>query len=349
MRMRFERVAAAAGARSDCTGDADTLPGWRRAALILLDARSVTAVAARQPLPRGGIIVVADVEMTAQQWEACVALGVQQVHPPGAADEELVRLVADGAAGAAPAGGAAEDWPGRVIAVIGACGGAGATVLACAIALAAQRRSRPVLLCDLDRYGAGIEVTAGMERQSGAHWADIGASRGRLAADTLHGALPALPGGRTRLSVVGYGGVREPVPVETALAVLDAGRRAGDIVVVDAARRFDPVAEAVLARADLTVLVAPADVRGCYAAVHTAGPLMTLGAAAGLVVRGPAPGGVSAAEIAATVGFPLICGMRPEPGLDRGLDAGRCPGRRARGPLGRAAAEILTRAEQQRW
>ena len=71
--------------------------------------------------------------------------------------------------------------------------------------------------------------------------------------------------------------------------VLDAGRRAGDITVVDLPRHPGPVADRVLEQADLTVLVAPADVRGCWAADRVCARIRDIGAPAGVVVRGPSP------------------------------------------------------------
>jgi hypothetical protein len=59
-----------------------------------------------------------------------------------------------------------------------------------------------------------------------------------------------------------------------------------------------------------------------------------------LIVRGPAPGGVDAAEIARALDLPLLVAMRPEPGLARAVEAGRAPGR-ARGPLAGAARTVL--------
>ena len=60
----------------------------------------------------------------------------------------------------------------------------------------------------------------------------------------------------------------------------------------------------------------------------------------GLVVRGPAPGGLGPAEFATAVGLPLLTTMRPEPMLAERLEHG---GLRfgARSPLARAARETL--------
>lgn len=99
-----------------------------------------------------------------------------------------------------------------------------------------------------------------------------------------------------------------------------------------------------MAMADLTVLVVPADVRGCYGAARVVPRLVDAGARLGLVVRGPSPGGLGADDVASALGLPLLAGMRPEPGLARRLDAGDPPGANPKGPLARAAAAVLDRA-----
>src|SRR5699024_12595380 len=52
-----------------------------------------------------------------------------------------------------------------------------------------------------------------------------------------------------------------------------------------------------------------------------------------LVVRGPAPGGLTPEEIAEAVGLPLAVTMRSERGLSAGVDRGVAPGDNRRGAL----------------
>jgi hypothetical protein len=67
---------------------------------------------------------------------------------------------------------------------------------------------------------------------------------------------------------------------------------------------FDHAAHAVLERADLAVMIVPAEIRACAAAKSLAGRLADLGHSAKLVVRGPAPGDLRPDEVAASVGLP---------------------------------------------
>jgi secretion/DNA translocation related CpaE-like protein len=131
------------------------------------------------------------------------------------------------------------------------------------------------------------------------------------------------------------------LPAESARAVLEAGRRAHDLVVVDLPRHLDEAAEAVTAESDLVYLVVPAEVRATAAACRVALTVARLVADVRLVVRGPAPSGLTADIVAATLGLPLAGWMRPEPGLARGLERGDAPAGSGRGPLATLCRALL--------
>ena len=85
----------------------------------------------------------------------------------------------------------------------------------------------------------------------------------------------------------------------------------------------------------------PADVRSCAAAARVAAIVAEHGCpSTGLVVRGPAPGGVAPEEIATALDLPLVAAMRAERGLARTLERGEAPGR-TRGPMAIAATTVL--------
>jgi secretion/DNA translocation related CpaE-like protein len=342
VRARMERAAAAAQVSLDVTTAVTAPGGWQRAPVVLLDAATVPEVAAAGLPKRERIVVLAGQPMTSAQWQACVALGVDRVVAADDSDYDVVQLLTEATDDAQP------EVPGSVIAVIGACGGVGASVFAAAVALAAAESERRTVLVDADPDGAGLEVLLGMESGRGAHWDDIAASHGRIPESALRQALPAIPGSRGAAVLLGFGQGSEPNADIPALdAVLDAARRGGDMAVVDLPRHRTARADRVVARADLTVIVAPAEVRGCYAASRLVPGLDGLGARLGLVVRGPSPGGVGAGDVAAAVGIPLIATMRPQPGLARAIDGGSGLGRR-RGPLRAAARVVVETVGQQR-
>ena len=174
----------------------------------------------------------------------------------------------------------------------------------------------------------------GAEDLDGLRWPGVGTGAGRVPASALHAALPAPEfdgsGGLAVLSCDRSAHGPSPTAVSS---VLDAGRRAGETVVCDVPRYPTEAAVAALEAADLTVLVVPADVRSCAAAARVAAVVAEHGGpSAGLVVRGPAPGGLAPDEVATALGLPLVAAMRAERGLARTLERGSAPGR-ARGPL----------------
>jgi hypothetical protein len=123
-------------------------------------------------------------------------------------------------------------------------------------------------------------------------------------------------------------------------AVIEAGSRGGATVVCDVARRPTAATEVVLACADLVVLVTPADLRSSAAAAAT-GQWVTAGNPnAGVVVRGPAPGGLRSTDVARIVGLPVLASMRAQPGIDTLLERGGLRVR-ARSPLAHAARRVL--------
>jgi secretion/DNA translocation related CpaE-like protein len=132
------------------------------------------------------------------------------------------------------------------------------------------------------------------------------------------------------------------VPVEAVQAVLGAGRRGHELVVVDLPRAVDDGVRAVLAEAALTLLVVPAEVRAAAAASRVASSIGMLCRDLRVVVRGPSPGGLSAEAVARVLGLPLAGDLQEEDDLDTDLEKGRPPPRRERGPLARLCGGLLS-------
>ncbi len=342
------RLAAAAGCAVERVPDAaGARRRWGAAPLVLLDeAAAEQAVAARLPR-REGVVVVCRAEPPSTVWERAVAVGAEHVVSLPEAEEWLVTAFSDAVEDAGPRG--------RVLAVIGGRGGAGASVLAVAVAVAAAASGERALLVDCDPLGGGLDLVLGIEDEVGPRWPDRVVPEGRVAVASPHTGLPALPApavspaalpgppapvdGSLTVMACGRSGTR-PGP-QAAAAVVEAGRRAGETVVADLPRHLTDAALAVLDLADLAVLVLPAEVRACAAAVRVAERVLERGVRLHVVVRGPAPGGLAPQEVADVLGLPLLTGMRPEPGLAGALDRGQLPGGRRRGPLARAAGEVL--------
>ena len=332
------RLAAAAGVEVTHTREPDSRALWRSAPLVLIDAAMVRrAVEARLPR-RSGVVMIATAEPGSELWAHCVRLGADRTLQLDSAEEVLVGLLSDAVAGATDNG--------LCVAVLGACGGAGASVFASALSLAAARESAVdasgVLLIDCDPWGAGLDLMLGIEDDPGLRWGDLAARSGRLPIDALQQALPGLRVGSGRVGVLCHGRSPETeISADVITVVLDAGRRSGAVTVVDLPRQPGAAADRVLEQADLTVLVTPADVRGCRAAERVGARIRQFGSRVGMVVRGPSPGGMGAVEMAEFVGLPLLARMRPVASLPRELEYGLALGADRRHPLARAARNVL--------
>ncbi|HEY3896745.1 MAG TPA: septum site-determining protein Ssd, partial [Pseudonocardiaceae bacterium] len=327
------RLAAAAG----CEPYRITDPGmareqWDSAPLVLLDINTATAVA-QAGLPRRDGVVIVSADGDPEAWRYAVAVGAQQVAVLPEAEGWLVGALADAAESPAE--------PGRVLAVLGGRGGAGASVLAAAVAVSVVGSGRQAMLVDCDALGGGLDLALGAEEIGGLRWSGLALGGGRVPAATLHAALPAPRlggrGGLTVLSCDRDGPGPDGIAVRT---VCGAGRRVGNAVICDVPRHPCEPGEAALQAADLAVLVVPAEVRACAAAATVAARVLRHGVRLGLVVRGPAPGGITSRDIGRALELPVLASMRPQPGLAGALDRGVVPGR-SRGPLARAAHQVL--------
>ena len=338
LRDEVDRVAAAVGMRVIHLGSAPpSRRTWSAAAAVLLDEDAAARCGALR-LPRRAHVVVSAVAPTAATWQAGVAAGAQRVLTLPVESNELVAEVGV----AAESISACEDR-GDVIAVIGARGGAGASLLATALA----QRSGQALLLDLDFWAAGIDLLAGTENAVGLRWQDLSTHAGRLTWTALRQALPR----QREVAVLSSVGHREPsaamVQIEAATvdAVVDAGRRDGVTVVCDLPRVVNEVTETALRAADLVVVVSPCDIRSCAGGAAIAPRLRAINPNVGLVVRGPAPGGLRAAEVAEIIGLPLLAAVRADPRLAEQLEREglRLPRRCALGVAAGRVLELLPR------
>ncbi|GMA86578.1 hypothetical protein GCM10025868_18280 [Angustibacter aerolatus] len=229
----------------------------------------------------------------------------------------------------------------RVVGVLGGCGGAGASVLAAALATTAADAGHRVLLADLDPLGGGADVLVGADDLTGLRWGDLARARGRLPAASVHDLLPRLGS----LAVLGFGrGAPVDLPPAAVEAVLRSASRGHDLVVLDLPRHDDLATARARALVDDLLVVVPARVR----AVVATGRLLTALALTGapgdaatprLVVRRAPRDPLTARAVADAVGLPLVAqparraGARPR--------RRRAPGLRARSDLRRAAARCL--------
>jgi secretion/DNA translocation related CpaE-like protein len=326
------RLAAAADVEVDVVANAsEARRAWAVASMVLLGPDVATVLALRAPPRRDDVVLIGGDLDDAGVWERAVAIGAEHVAFLPDADSWLVDRLADaGERGGRP--------PGIVAVVVGGRGGAGASTLAAALGVTAVRRGLRALLVDADPMGGGLDLVLGGEDTAGLRWPDLAGTRGRIAGDSLTGALPSVDG----LVVLSWDR-SSPLRVDPdALAsVLAAGARAHDLVVVDLPRHVDAAAEEALSRCRLAWLLVPAEVRATASAARVAAAVSAFAPHLQVVVRGPAPGGLEPAVVAGSLGLPLAGAVRAEPGLAAALERGEAPARSGRGPLAKLCGQLL--------
>ncbi len=310
LRDETDRVAAAVGVRVVHAGaSAVSRKTWSAAAAVVLDEAAAQRCGQLALPRRAHVSVVALTQPATATWAAAVAVGAHRVLTLPGQERELIGELAEAGESAR------DDGPrGKVVAVVGGCGGAGASSFAVAVAQAAG----DALLVDLDPWGGGIDLLVGGESAPGLRWPDLALEGGRLNWSAVREALPRHRG-ISLLSGTRHGYEVGGAPVD---AVVDAGRRGGVAVICDLPRRLTDATQAALDAADLVVVVSRCDVRACAATAAMAPVLAAANPNLGLVVRGPSPGGLRATEVAEIAGLPLVASIKAQPQLTRQSEHG---------------------------
>lgn len=216
-----------------------------------------------------------------------------------------------------------------VVGVVGARGGAGATVTAALLARSLARRQATVLV----DTGPGPSLTPvlGIEALPGLRWPDLTGARGAVDPELLAanlarwGRCAVLPTDEARPG---------PPPPGVLPDVLDALAGAYGTVVLDLDRvavlgaraGSGPGTAPDLAAACRTVLVVvPRDVPAVVGARQLGAELAERVGRTGVVTRGPAPAGLSPSQTAEAVGLPLLGRLPWVRGLAAAVDAGAGP------------------------
>ncbi|WP_330331211.1 septum formation initiator [Streptomyces sp. NBC_00536] len=304
---------------------------WETAPLVLVGDDAARRV--RGAPRRDGVFLVGRDLDDPRVWQRAVEIGAEEVLRLPDAESRLVDRIADVVEGA--------GRPALTVGVIGGSGGAGASTLACALAVRAAASGERTLLIDGDPLGGGMDVLLGGEGAEGLRWPDFAGSRGRVGADALAESLPELHA----LRVLSWDrGDRVVVPPAAIRSVVAAARRRGGVVVVDLPRRVDEAVGEVLAQLDLVLLVVPGELRAVAAAGRVAAGVRMVAGDVRVVVRGRLPGGLDAEEVAALLRVPLAGEVPLEVGLPGRVAEGETPGTRVRGALARFCDGFWERA-----
>ncbi|MFF8291336.1 septum site-determining protein Ssd [Streptomyces sp. NPDC016309] len=328
------RLCAAAGAHPEVYHSVpERGAAWEAAPLVLVGDDA--AARCRGTSRRRDVLLVGRDQDDPGVWRRAVEIGADCVLRLPEAEGWLVDRIADVVEGA--------GRQALTVGVIGGRGGAGASTLACALALAAARGGRRTVLVDGDPLGGGLDVLLGGERAEGLRWPDLAAARGRVAGGALEESLPSLHG----LRVLSWDrGEPVTIPPEAMRSVLAAARRRGGAVVVDLPRTGDGATAEALAQLDLGLLVVPAELRAVAGARRVAAAAGAVLRDLRVVVRGPYAAGVDDRWIADVLGLPLAGELPLDPGLMAALDAGDPPGDSTRGPLGRFCTAFWERVPE---
>ncbi|WP_345639651.1 septum site-determining protein Ssd [Streptomyces siamensis] len=322
------RLCAAAGARPEVHHGVPERRGtWEAAPLVLVGddaARRVRGAARRR-----GVVLVGRDQDDSGVWRRAVEIGADHVLMLPDGEQWLVDRIADVAEGVGP--------PALTVGVLGGRGGAGASTLACALAVTSAREGRRTLLVDADPLGGGLDVLLGGEAAEGLRWPAFAASHGRVGGGALEESLPEVHA----LRVLSWDrGDSVAIPPQAVRAVLAAARRRGGTVVVDLPRRVDEGVAEALAQIDLGLMVVPADLRGIAAAARVAAVVGMILRDLRVAVRGPYAPGLDDREVARLLGLPLVGEVPVE---SMALDGGAPPGGAARGPLARFCTALWQR------
>jgi secretion/DNA translocation related CpaE-like protein len=233
---------------------------------------------------------------------------------------------------------------GPIVGVLSGCGGAGASVLAAAIAGCASRGSgarsartgQPAFLIDCDSMGGGIDVLLGAEQTPGPRWRQVRLRGGRLDPAVLLDSLPRW--GRVSFLAADTSADLDP---EAVTQILDAAALAGPVI-ADLPRWSSAVRSAAIDRCDRTVLVTPAEVRAVTASALVAASLDPQRST--VAVRGVCRS-LPADRIGQLLGLPVLGEIPWEPASQRssGLDVGKL--RRGTRLLAQAALDVGISAE----
>jgi secretion/DNA translocation related CpaE-like protein len=325
------RLAALAGTRCELERDSSSVRGaWRQAPVVLVGADVVIALAATGLPRRSRVLVIADGPLGDAAWQAALLLGAHRVVLLPDHESDLVEELRG------------VDRPlsndGRVIGVLGGCGGAGVSTFAASLALTASATT-PAILIDGDPLGGGLDVLLGVEAAPGLRWPDLIGTRGRLDPDSFAGGLCKV--GAT--AVLSWGrGVPSAGEAAAIDAVVDAAKQSFATVVLDLPRSWGAVADRLLDAADEIALLVPAAVRPVAAAASLLGALGNRALTPHLVVRDAGGGNLSARDVSASLGLEIVATLRSDSAVRLAAQRGESPVRGSRGSLAHACAAVLS-------
>jgi secretion/DNA translocation related CpaE-like protein len=327
---RLLATLAAVGLEPQVVSDPGALrSSWRDATVVAVGGDRAEELAALSLPRRSDVFVVGS---DADGEELCrwsVPLGAA-VAPLPSAESWFVAALADAAG--------TRRGDGRLVAVVGASGGVGASTCAAALAVASAARGQRTMLVDGDPWGGGLDLLLGAEHAEGWRWPRLANARGHLG--DLTGQLPYVDG------VDLLAAARRTTPRRAAeigseqlASVLGSATRSHDLTVVDLPRWLGPVGQETVRRAALTLLVARADLRGLAAARELV-PWLPQNDCH-VLLRERRSAAVSHDLVEESLGLPVIGTALDEHAVRLAAERGEPPNRSPRSALARACLAVL--------
>jgi len=246
-------------------------------------------------------------------WQQALALGAENVVALPSSDfwlrDALTCITQSG------------DSKGELIAVIPGSGGVGASTFSVNLGFRAVQQGFRTLLVDADPLGGGIDLVLGAEEVGGTRWPEVDPGGGRIAAQTLDSALPEFQG----LKFLSHARAHFSAPgSEVLAAVIDAGRRAFDRVIVDLPRSGEVATELMVGQAVTTIIPVRNHVRSVSAAAQLRKWVREVGGKAQFVLLADNKG-VSATDVGLALGETALAEIPFIPSMSTRADEGDIP------------------------
>lgn len=326
-------VAAAAGVQPQVVAEVGAVRQlWAGASTIMVGVDKAAHLADMVLSRRPGVFVVGTDAARDQVCLWSLPLGAAVVLLPSGANR-LATAMAD-ASGLGVA-------TGQLVAVVGGSGGVGVSTCTAGLAFVGAQRGLKTMLIDADPLSGGIDLLVGAERVPGWRWPRLANARGHLG--NLAGQLPRVDGVDLLAMARGQGEVDPGPDAEQMKSVLLSARRTHELVVVDVPRHLSAASREVLRRADVVLLLVPAQLRGIAAAQQMTRQLADACTTVGLIVRLTRPLSLPADVVADGLRLPLVAALADDPGLALAAARGEPPGRAARSQLARSWRSVLDR------
>jgi secretion/DNA translocation related CpaE-like protein len=327
---RLLTTLAAVGLQPQVVSDPGAIRSvWREATVVAVGGDRAERLAELGLPRRPDVFVVGDDADSEQLCRWSIPLGAA-VAPLPSSDSWFAAALADAVG--------CRDGDGRLVAVVAASGGVGASTCAAALAVTAAEQGQRTMLLDGDPWGGGLDLLLGAEHAEGWRWPRLMDASGHLG--DLTGQLPHVDGvdllaagrrtGRRRAAEIGP---------EQLASVLGSAKRSHDLIVIDLPRCFGAIGQETLRRATLTLLIARADLRGLAAARELVPWLPEHSCQ--VVLRSRRPRTVGPDLVEESLGLPVVAALPDEAAVRSAGERGEPPSRSARSPLSRACRAML--------